>query len=288
MKKIHYKFGIGDKVRLVKRPTHFPGNCQHYSFDDDHPNTEYVVDAWGWIQKEDGVYEKFYRLHAYMDAYLLYHNKIAEDEIEAVSETHPFDDEELEFKSVNDDIIKIGMNVWCDIYYSSVEGLYISPDFTFTNYGDVFAIEKFRGEHDKYTRVSVHRQLESKYNSSTKKYELVEDNWPSTEPPGYIMTRITDTFAQEYVDRLFKDRNSKKLADDTHSDYSRMRAWLEQMGIWDEVMTLYNKRKSGKTTKKSSSKTSKPKKTSKSNSELENMLSGLSAADKKKLKEMLK
>ena len=64
------------------------------------------------------------------------------------------------------------------------------------------------------------------------------------------------------------------------------------MGIWDEVMKLYAKRKSGKSIKKSSKTTANPadktKKNNKSKSELENLLVGLSAADKKKLKEMLK
>lgn len=293
MNKVHYKFGIGDKVRLTKRPTHFTGNCVHYSFNDDHPSTEYVIDGWGWVQTKEDEYEPFYRLHAYCDAYLQYHNRIAEDEIEAVGETHPFDDEELTVKSVNDDVIKIGMFAWDDIYYSSVDGPYISPSFTFTNYGEVFAITKFFDKYDKGGfQVSVHHQLRSRYDSATDKYILVLDNDSSSDIPGYLMTRITDTFAQEYVDQLFKDRNSKLLANENHCDYSRVRAWLEQMGIWDEVMRLYTKRKSGKSIKKSSKTTSKStdktNKNNKSKSELESMLAGLSAADKKKLKEMLK
>jgi hypothetical protein len=129
----------------------------------------------------------------------------------------------------------------------------------------------------------------------TKQYELSSgDNHTSSEKPYYVFSKIPETFAQDYINELFRKRNSSYLGNEDNCNYSNIINWLKHMGVYDEVMELYKARKAGKkpskkksTTDKTSSEKKKEVKPKKQKVDLESMLASLSEADKKKLKKLL-
>ena len=293
---LHYKYGIGDTVKVVKRPSAFPGSCTNSSFMKDWPPAkEYKIQGCGWSVKEEGVYKQFYRLDAYCDDYLDYYNQLSEDEIEVIGEAHPFEDSETEYHDMNGEKIFIGMNVYYSCYFGEPKHPYIDSDLTFLSYGEVVGITKFISNTGHKHSLSVKRIKSKHYNQETKKYEIGSgNNWISSEYPYYVFSKVPETFVQDFIDDLFDKRNSKKLVDEDQLDHSNIVNWLKFMGVYDKAMELYKARKSGKKLPKkktSAEKTpttkKKPAKPKKQKVDLEAMLAGLSEADKEKLKKML-
>ena len=293
---LHYKYGIGDTVRLVREPFGFPGSLAYGSFSKKWPPAkEYKIRGWGWLVEEEGVYKQFYQLDAYCDDYLDYHNRILEDDLEVIGEAHPFEDTELEYYDRNNEKIFIGMNVYYDVYYGDHKNPYINDALTFTRYGEVIGIEKFRSNYDNKNRLIVRCITDKHFNHDTNKYELSSgDNQTSSEIPYYVFSKIPETFAQDYINELFRKRNSSYLGNEDNCNYSNIVNWLKHMGVYDEVMELYKARKAGKkpskkksTTDKTSSEKKKEVKPKKQKVDLESMLANLSEADKKKLKKLL-
>lgn len=108
--------------------------------------------------------------------------------------------------------------------------------------------------------------------------------------PYLFLTKIDENFINDYVDAVFKRRDSGILLNEKHSDYNIVKQWLTHMGIYDEVLKLAKKRKSGSAKKKTSSVESKKKNTGKSKkktNKLEELLAGLSETEREKLKKML-
>lgn len=292
---IHYNYNIGDKVRLTKRPSDFSSIYPLCRYDNAFSKETFKINGWGWTQKEPNVFEKYYRIEPIStdNRFLCYHNRILEEELEPVGEVHPFDDDELVYKSVNDDEIKLGMTGYYSIYYGGEHDYYINPDFTFTEYGEITEIWKFFESRYAEKRVKLCVLTDKKFNKETNRYELCspDQSKTSVEFPYLLLTNPKTGFAEEFIDKIFSDRNSKILVDENHHDYYIVHAWLEHMGILDEVMELYNKKKNGcsKTkAKKKETVSSKTKKTSnRKEDKLSKLLEGLSEEEKKKLREML-
>ena len=285
---LHYKFGLGDEVKLICRPADTSSIYCCALFDNNLPDTIYKISGWGWVEEELGVFKQYYRLDAYCDKYLNYDNRIAEEEIIPVGETHPFDDTELVYKSVNGDEIKIGTTGYSSIYYGGENNTYISPDFTFTEWGTVQKITKFVEKSSVRKEVIMSEEVRNEYNREIKSYEPTQaDGHLRTHFPYLLLTKADDNFIKEYVKSLGKRRIKAALTDPKHHDYHCIKSWLENMGVYEEVCKLAKRG-----SKSSSTKTTKPKKekqpTSKKKDKLEELLNGLSDADKKRLKEMLK
>ena len=299
IKALHYKFGIGDEVRLVKRPSSSHSLYNLWSHED-LPTETYKINAWGWTESEGDVFKQYYRLYAHCDKYLNYHNIIFEDEIEAVRETHPFDDEDLVFKSVNGDDVKIGMSGYDGIYYGGKDDSYISPSMTFTQYGTVVRISKFVENNSTklnpnycYTELNltISRDLDKTYDYDNKCWTLTQNNHQSESDrvfPYLFLTKTDEKFINDYVDAVFKRRDSGILLNEKHHDYNIVKQWLTHMGVYDEVLELAKKRKTG-SAKKSSVETKKKnvEKSKKKTNKLEELLAGLSEAEREKLKKML-
>ena len=281
IKSLHYKFGIGDEVRLIRRPSDSTSIYIHSRFDNELPKETYKINGWGWVEEEPGIFKQYYRLDAYCNRYLNYHNRILEDEIIAVGETHPFDDIELTYKSVYGDNIEIGMTGYSCIYYGGENNWYISPNFTFTSWGTVQKISKFVEQSGVTKRVIMSEEVKSKYNKDKDYYEAFQDDGNLREHfPYLLLTKVDERFVKEYVAALGKHRMKSALTDEKNYDYHLIKSWLEMMGVYDDAVKLAKNCKSSSSTKRTTTK--KPKK-----DKLEDLLKGLSEADKKKLKEML-
>lgn len=295
---LHYKFGIGDEVRLVKRPSN---SSSMYNFwtHDDLPTETYKINGWGWTESEDGVFKQYYRLYAYCNKYLNYHNIILEDEIEAVGETHPFDDVDLVFKSVNNDDIKIGMTGYSAIYYGGKDCSYISPAMTFTRYGTIVKIRKFVEDNSTQLNrnnccrselnLTISVDLDKTYDNDNKCWTLTQRHSSERDGvfPYLFLTKVDEKFINDYVDAVFKNRDSGILFNEKHDGYNIVKEWLTHMDVYDEVLELAKKRKSGikKETLLSESKKTKPNK--QANKNLEELLANLSESEKESLKGML-
>ena len=292
---IHYKYNIGDEVRLTKRPSDFSSIYPLCRYDKDFSNETFKINGWGWTQKEPNIFEKYYRIEPIKsdNRFLNYHNRILEEELEPVGEVQPFDDDDLVYKSVNGDEIKLGMTGYYGIYYGGENDYYIVPEFTFTEYGEITEIWKF---FDGYAekRVNLCVLTDKKFNKDTDRYELYSLDENQRTPAVYpylLLTNPKSGFADEFVDTIFSKRNSKIMVDENHRDYYIVHAWLEHMGILDEVMELYNKRKNGcsktKAKKKEITSTKTKKTSNRKEDKLSKLLEGLSEDEKKKLREML-
>ena len=294
---LHYKFRIGDEVKLVKCPS---SSYSLYNFcGNDNLLTEtYKINGWGWTETEVGVFKQYYRLDAYCNKYLKYHNTIFEDEIEAVRETHPFDDDDLVFKSVNGDEIKIGMTGYDGIYYGGKDSSYISPSMTFTKYGTVVRISKFVENNSTQLnpnycsteiRLTISRDLDKAYDDNNQCWTLIQKHRSDFNGvfPYLFLTKIDKKFINDYVDAIFKKRDSGILLNEKHPDYIIVKQWLTHMGIYERVIELAKKRKSRIKKKTLSSESKKTKSKKQTNSKLEELLAKLSESEKERLKEML-
>ena len=288
---LHYRFNIGDRVRLTKKP-----ECQFsisYYAKPDVPNKGYMISGWRWEEDKPGEFKQYYILKIESDEkYLNYNNQIIEDEIELFSgEAHPFDIS-TEILSHDNVPIEIGMKLYTSIFYGSKDKPYLSPDMTFTKYGEVVrrVVYLEKGYSNPRESISVRREFLCTYSDGTERRDGAAYGHVGAEHPYGCIVHPDAEFAREYIDKLFKDRNSAYLTE-TNRHYYEIHAYLEHMGIWNEVMRLYDERKSGKkpekktTTRKKTAASKKPAKPKKSN--LEAMLAGLSEEDKKKLKQLL-
>ena len=285
---LNFKYNIGDEVRLIREPSD-KSSLYMFMFNSSEkaPDTTFKINGWGWTEKEPGIFEQYYRLKD-DTRYLKYHNKILEDELEPVGEVHPFDDDELVYKSVNGDEIAIGTKAYSSVYFGGEDSTYIDTDFTFTSYGSVKSIEKFcEGRTYLDRRVNLSIETDKEYNKENQYWELYSCDKlrKSSEFPYLLLTNPKSGFAEEYITKLFSKKNSKVLIDESHHDYHLVHEWLEHMGILDEVMELYNNRKSGKEVRKPKPKTKK--KSTKKDDKLLKLLEGLSEEDKKKLRDLL-
>jgi hypothetical protein len=135
--------------------------------------------------------------------------------------------------------------------------------------------------------VIMSEEVRNEYNREIKSYEPTQaDGRLRTHFPYLLLTKADDDFIKEYVKSLGKRRIKAALTDSKHHDYHCIKSWLENMGVYEEVCKL------AKRSSSSSTKTTKLKKenqtASKKKDKLEELLNGLSDADKKRLKEMLK
>ena len=245
---LHFNYGIEDTVKFIKEPSlrYADYRCKH----DDFKNIigkEYKINGYGWFIDKDNKLSQYYRVEAYSDNFLNYHNQITEDCFEVVGDRHPFDENISEMmKSHDNQTLKLGQKVYASIYYGSREEPYINENFTFACYGTIVGFHRFREEKwNNSMEVSISREFLCTDKNGREWTDARKDANISTYHPSGILVNVGEEFAQEYIDRIFKKRNSKILLEDSY-DYFEVHAWLTHMGIWDKVMELYKKRKSGK------------------------------------------
>lgn len=286
-------------MKLVKRPEN--ARSIYYRSYEKYPGFRqfatktYKINGWGWTSEEPGVYKQYYRLDAYCDDFLDYHNRILEDEIEPVGETHPFDDNELTYKSASGDVIEIGTTGYNSVLFGNYDDPYMDHRLTFTKFGKVTAIHKFcEDDYPNHPRKTISFQcLKDKHYDShgDNHYHLCDGDGRITEELApYLLTTPDERFAEKFVKRLGQMRDRKILSDENNHDYWLVKEWLQHMRIYDKVMEIFN---SGSTSKKKTStgkKSSTVKKTPKkkvASEKLSDFLAGLSEEEREKLKSML-
>ena len=285
---LHYKYNIGDKVFLTKLPSYENRQYGSFRYSDDKESLlpkEYVVSGYGFDETADGI-KQYYRLDAYCDEIIQYHNKITDDYLEPSGECHPF---ELESNVMSADghIIKLGDSVFYSLYnrYNGNDGTIPNISFSFTGHGNVVSTHYFEEKNYKpRIQVTYERDFLCTYCIDGKVKEALDARRygdKHTEYVSQIDYGIRPGYAEEFAKEISKKTNRWYLE---HNKYDTEQ-WLKFLGVYDETMTAIDKwiknRDGG------SKPSVKKKKTKKDDDKLQDFLSSLTEEQKKKLKEML-
>lgn len=225
MTQITFRYSIGDMVTLIKEPDY--RNAVRYPFRKDFKPKQYKIDGYKFAIHEDGTQEVSYRLYAYCDEYLDYHNWITEDYIEGEGTAHT---EDIEFKSIDGEELKIGDMVYTGIYYGRDRNdCYISPDFTFAVKVQITDLVYSGTSTDKF---------------SYKFYGI--EIYPNSElnraEDGFVplaIKNVTEQFVIDFV-KACKERKENP-SNEKKDDYKKRREWLEKLGVFEQVCKLYEK-----------------------------------------------
>lgn len=268
MYKVKFKYKIGQMVTLTHCPSFSNMQHLHYVCEHEFHPKEYKVKAYFWTINEGGEEEITYQLDAYCDEFIQYHNRIPEEHLEGEINEHT---DEFDFLGIHDEVIEIGDTVYSDFYYSSVEGKYVEPEFTFAKQLKVIGL-RYSKEGDFYR--------DGKIVENTKKDVIGEIEYtlfmPSSqgnktsETAEYLLKTIDDRFVEDYVKGCKRKRFNPTRE---QMQYSHFKDWLDYLEVYDDVCNLYKK----KTPKKNTTVKKEEKKT------VKDMLVGLTKKEKAEL-----
>lgn len=280
MRTAKFKFGIGDKVRLTKTVSfdnrQYFSN-QKYDFGEFPKDRVYEIDGYGWTIDENNDLKVTYRVKAYSDDYLKYHNRLTDNIMEAAEEAHPFE-LDATIKSIDGVELKIGEKCYYGVWNSYREAPNVC--FSFASYGEILGLGYFRSTDENSSFVKMRREFLCVNKNGKNWLDSRRFGNICNENPVNIMVNIPDDYVEKYVAQLNKEHNRDLLKEDSY-DYFDVTSWLKHMGVFEKVMELYNSSKS--TPKKKPTK----KTVSKKNNKLEKLLAGLSEKEREQLKKML-
>ena len=265
MAQITFKYSIGDMVTLIMEPDYRNAVRYPFRFSNFKPK-QYKIDGYKFAIHEDGTQEVSYRLYAYCDEYLDYHNWLVEDYLEGEGTPHT---EDIVFKSIDGEELKIDDVVYTGIYYGrNSDDYYISPDFTFAKMVKITDLVYATTSMDKFV------------------YKLYGNEWypngeRNSKEDGFVplaMKNVTEQFVIDFVKECKERRENP--SNENKGYYKNRRAWLEKLGVFEQVCELYNKR------------TTEPKKQKKNNpvekdNTVKDILSTLSETQKKEMLKLL-
>lgn len=287
---LKYKYSIGDKVLLVKLPSYENRQYGFGRYLDDKESLlpkEYVVNGYGFDETDDGI-KIYYRLDAYLDEIIQYHNRITDEYLEPSGECHPFE-LESDVMSADGHVIKLGDSVFYNLYnrYNGNDGTIPYISFSFTGHGNVVSTHYFEEKnHKPRIEVTYERDFLCTYCVNGKVREALDARRygdKHTESASMIDYGIRPGYAEAFAEEISKKSNRWYLE---HNKYDTEQ-WLKFLGVYEETMAAIDKwikKRDGKSNKKSQA---KKKKTKKDEGKLKNILSTLTEEEKKKLKEML-
>lgn len=262
MAQITFKYNIGDMVTLIKLPK-YP-NCSSRYYEKEFSPKQYKIDGYKYAIRKNGKDEILYRLYAYSDDYLDYHNWITEDYIEGEGTTHT---ENIEFKSVDGEELKIGDTVYTGIYYgSNRDDCYVSLNMCFTKQVEITDLIYAGTSTDKFTYKLY----------GTEIYPNGELNRTEDGFVPLAMKNVTEQFVTDFV-KACKERRENP-SNEKKYDYEKRREWLKKLGVFEQVCKLYNKPAVKKETK--------PKSTKEKNT-VKEIFSSLSEEQKKEMLKLL-
>ena len=287
---LKFKYSIGDKVLLVKLPSYENRQFWNSRYSDGGESLlpkEYVVSGYGFDETDGGI-KQYYRLDAYCDELIQYHNKITDDYLEPSGECHPFE-LETDVMSADGHIIKLGDSVFYNLYnrYNGKDGTVPNVGFNFTGHGNVVSTHYFKEKNLKpRIEVTYERDFLCTYCADGKVIEALDARRygdKHTEFVSQIDYGVRPGYVEAFAEEISKKSNRHYLK---YNKYE-VEEWLKFLGVYDETMTAIDKRIKlcdGKSNKKPQA---KKKQSKKDEDKLQDFLSNLTEEQKKKLKEML-
>ena len=288
---LHYKYSIGDKVFLTKLPSYENmqyGTCRYLGDKESLLPKEYVVNGYGFDETDDGI-KIYYRLDAYCDEIIQYHNRITDEYLEPSGECHPFE-LESDVMSADGHIIKLGDSIFYSLYdrYNGNDGTIPNIRFSFTGHGNVGSTHYFEEKnHKPMIEVTCERDFLCTYCVSGEVKEALDSRRYGDKHTAYVSQidyGIRPGYAEEFAKEVSKKSNRSCLEYDKYS----IEQWLKFLGVYDETMEAIDrwiKIRDGKSSNKKPQ--TKKKKAKKDEDKLQEFLSSLTEEQKKKLKEML-
>lgn len=287
---LNYKYGLGDKVKLIKMPSY--DNWQYGVFSCDNREEklpkEYVINGYGFDETEDGI-EQYYRLYAYCDDLIQYHNHIPDECLEPAGECHPIE-VESDIMSADGHVIKIDDSIFQGLYrrlYGN-NGPTPNTSFSFTSHGTVVGLHYFMEVNgNPRIQVTYVRDFLCSYCVDGEVREAMDarkHGYKCTDYAYQIDYGVHPGYIEEYAKEISKKSNRWYLEHDKYD----IEQWLKFLGIYNETMEAVDrwiKIRDGKAPKKKGS--TKKKKVKKDEDKLQDFLSTLTEEQKKKLKEML-
>ena len=218
IKKINFKYDIGDTVKLAKAPLLY---ASHVGTRTDFREKEYKVNGFRYVYDESG--EKVqYQLYAYWDDYLDYDNWLTEDCLLGDGTPH---DEEIKILSADFCDLELGDHVYSGIYYGRENETYISPMLTFFKEFEITGLSFEVTEKNKVRKFVVgSRKGAGVYNFS--------------EQAALLLKEPDDKFVEEYIKACKRERLNPFSIRNKH-DSDHCKACLESMGVYDQVKSRY-------------------------------------------------
>ena len=289
---LNYKYSIGDKVLLTSMPMY-----RYWAtspFLEREPESalpkEYEINGYGYEVTADGI-RQFYRLHAYCDKLITYHNQVSEDILAPYGECHPFSIES-DVLSKEGRAIKIGDEVFESVYrrYYGSDTYFPNVSFTFAGHGTVESISYFveKSYDNKLPNIKVEYRRDFLCTCKNSKGQVVDCQdarkyWYKCHAyPEQICYGVDTTYPEEFAKEITKKENECYLEYNAYD----IEQWLTYLGVYDETMAKIAEWKEQRDKARAKNKRKKPEKETK-DKKLTDFLASLTEEQKKKLKEML-
>ena len=267
---INFKYNIGDIVTLASIPP-YNNLIRHYLPNFEFKPKDYKIEKCKYVVKPNNKSEVLYNLYAYCDDTLEYNNWIPESCLDGTVNKHM---ENVDFISHDKEVLYIGDDVLCSVFYGDYESPYLPPDLTFSYFGTIIGLE-----------FVMERGL-------NKKLVIVEGGYPRytkdsihIEFAPYIVKNIDENFVREYVKWCKKNRFNPITESDANSYHDKL---LKNAKIWDKVTDMYSNWSKIKNKEQSKEKEKKTENKETTKSKIENILKSLSEDELKELKNQLK
>lgn len=262
---VKFKYSVGDIVTLAKLPSMM--NLNRYVLDSDFKPKEYKIEKCICVIKENNECEILYNLHAYCDEYIQYHNWITDDYLDGTPNEHI---ENIEFISHDKEVLNIGDDVLCSVFYGDYDNPYLPPNLTFSYLGTILRLECIISKEKKQLKKAIIQ-------------EIFPRNSIQDEIVPYIVKNIDEKFAFEYVTACKENRFNpiKKIY-----QYSKHDKILQYIKIWDKVLEIYSNWNKIRTQKNKKNQ-EKPIKKKTPKDKIEKLLGSLSEDELNELKKQL-
>lgn len=273
---VTFKYDGGDTVTLKKYPPYNQlsyGHKREYEF----VPKEYKISGLKFVADENGT-KVLYRLHAYMDDYLDYHNWLSEDYFEGEGTERT---EEIDFSGIRGTDIQIGDTVYADIYNGNKNSHYVYPYLTFTRMGNVLYF-MYENEITFYTDGRKSEQPCSSVVCDFY-YPTCWANKNGSEGAWAVVKNIDDEFINDYV----KACRQHRFNPETRKEEERAIEWLKHWGIYDKVCELYNKQTPAKKKPAEKKKTTEKKTKKSASGEIKELLASMTDEMKAELLKQL-
>ena len=264
---INFKYNIDDIVTLASIPPYSNLNRRYFINSEFKPK-DYKIEKCKYVVKPNNESEILYNLYAYCDDILQYHNWIPESCLDGTGNEHM---ENVDFISHDKEVLYIGDDVLCSVFYGDYENPYLPPDLTFSYLGTIIGLE-----------FVIERGL-------NKKLAIIQGGYPKdsiqTEFAPYIVKNIDENFVREYIKWCKKNRFNPIKESYIYSNHDKL---LKYLKIWDKVTDMYsnwNKIRNKETSKEKEKNTANEETTK---SKIENILKSLSEDELKELKNQIK
>jgi len=284
---LNFKYNIGDKVFLTKIPDYRYWSRSPFRNEDLNSSLpkEYEVNGYGFEDTGDGP-KPYYRLHAYCDSVLTYHNQVTENCLEPAGECHPLTIES-DVLSKEGRVIKIGDQIFEGMYRKNYGEETYRPNvgYTFAGHGTVIMISYFMEKNRNRPNIEVtyRRDFLCTYAGGKECLDARKYGYECRAYPDHVSYGVDENYPEEFAMEASKKENEAYLQYDAYD----IEQWLTYLGIYDETMAKVKEWQEKRKNERKRKKKEKKSEEELQDKKLAEFLDTLTEEEKKKLKEML-